>query len=715
MNRKKYGNKNHPAGMEGLKFLHGQMYRYRRYSIALPLLACLSQVSQSLLLLLLPKIVLDAVTGGAGFAPFAASVLRVGVGLAAAAVLNLVFHNEIEKCSQTFLFRRLNALWERKMLRLDYGVFCSKQGKIGMEKARAAIASPNWGVVELPGKEAALLEAGAGLAAYCAIVGTLHPAILVFLGLFFLVEMAAGIWIEERKQGFKEEKARADRRLNYIAYGTRGMKEAKDIRIFSMTGMLKEITEEVIRGKNAVEAKVLRWQFLRAGITALLIFVRNGLACLFLIERYLEGGMTVGDFSLYFGAIAGIGMWLTKLSEAVSGFREAENFVRDFYGFLALPEDGTAEGADLASGAVRREGREMSECAVDWDGPDKGVLPECAGTKPQGAADWDGPERAVLPEGAGIKPGSPASHGKCTGKPGGTGRAVSFILEDISFSYRKWEDGEEREVPIFRNLDLTIRAGERLAIVGRNGAGKSTLVKLLCGMLEPNRGRILMDGRDIRSIPKEELYGHFSAVFQHSRILPVSVARNVMLDVREREDKDAMWEAIRAAGLEEKVKSLPSGEETGLVGQISEEGTELSGGQEQRLLLARALYKAAPVLLLDEPTAALDSKAESEIYEKYGELTEGKTSVFVSHRLASTRFCDRILFIEEGRIAESGSHLELMEKNGRYADMFRVQSRYYRDQERLPAAGCGAEEAPFAGRKEGDTDQAYGREGGEDR
>lgn len=652
MNRKKYGNKNHSAGMEGLKFLHGQMYRYRRYSIALPLLACLSQVSQSLLLLLLPKIVLDAVTGGAGFAPFAASVLRVGVGLAAAAVLNLVFHNEIEKCSQTFLFRRLNALWERKMLRLDYGVFCSKQGKIGMEKARAAIASPNRGVVELPGKEAALLEAGAGLAAYCAIVGTLHPAILVFLGLFFLVEMAAGIWIEERKQGFKEEKARADRRLNYIAYGTRGMKEAKDIRIFSMTGMLKEITEEVIRGKNAVEAKVLRWQFLRAGITALLIFVRNGLACLFLIERYLEGGMTVGDFSLYFGAIAGIGMWLTKLSEAVSGFREAENFVRDFYGFLALPEDGTAEGADLASGAVSREGRETP---------------------------------------------------------------IPFILEDISFSYQKWEDGEEREVPIFRNLDLMIHAGERLAIVGRNGAGKSTLVKLLCGMLEPDRGRILMDGRDIRSIPKEELYGHFSAVFQHSRILPVSVARNVMLDVREREDKDAMWEAIRAAGLEEKVKSLPSGEETGLVGQISEEGTELSGGQEQRLLLARALYKAAPVLLLDEPTAALDPKAESEIYEKYGELTEGKTSVFVSHRLASTRFCDRILFIEEGRIAESGSHLELMEKNGRYADMFRVQSRYYRDQERLPAAGCGAEDAPFAGRKEGDTDQAYGREGGEDR
>ncbi len=639
------------AGMEGLKFLHQEMRRYRWYSSALPVLACMSQVSQSLLLLLLPKIVLDALTEGATFAAFAARVLLTGAGLAVAAVMSLVVHNEIEKCSQTFLYRRLNALWERKMLRLDYGVFCSQQGKIGMEKARAAIASPNWGVVELLGKEAALLEAGAGLAAYCAIVGTLHPAILAFLGLFFLIEMAAGIRIEEKKQGYKEERARADRRLNYIAYGTRGMKEAKDIRIFSMSGMLKEITEEVIRGKTAVEAKVQRWQFLRGGITALLIFVRNGLACLFLIERYLEGGMSVGDFSLYFGAVVGIGMWLTELSGAVSGFQEAENYVRDFHGFLALPEE---EG----EGAGRAE----------------------------------------------------------PGKPSETGRAVSFVWEDVSFSYRSREDGEERERPIFRNLNLTIRAGERLAVVGRNGAGKSTLIKLLCGLLEPDRGRILMDGRDIRTIPRAELYGHFSAVFQHSRILPVSVAQNVMLDVREREDREAMWEAIRAAGLEGKVKSLPAREETCLVGQVSEEGTGLSGGQEQRMLLARALYKDAPVLLLDEPTAALDPIAENEIYEKYGELTAGKTSVFISHRLASTRFCDRILFIEEGRIVESGSHQELMDRNGKYADMFRVQSRYYREREQTATAERGLEGTLFRERKESAGAADYGKqEGGEDR
>lgn len=142
-------------------------------------------------------------------------------------------------------------------------------------------------------------------------------------------------------------------------------------------------------------------------------------------------------------------------------------------------------------------------------------------------------------------------------------------------------------------------------------------------------------------------------------------------------DKDAVWTCIRLANLEEKVRSLPEGLDTQMVKQITENGTELSGGEQQRLLLARALYKDAPVLILDEPTAALDPIAENEIYQAYGRLTEGKTSVFISHRLASTRFCDRILVMEQGEITESGTHEELMKLNGRYAEMFRVQSEYY--------------------------------------
>ena len=248
----------------------------------------------------------------------------------------------------------------------------------------------------------------------------------------------------------------------------------------------------------------------------------------------------------------------------------------------------------------------------------------------------------------------------------------ALTLDNVSYRY----PGAETDA--LHNVSLAIRPGEKLAIVGLNGAGKTTLVKLLCGLIDPTEGRVLLNGRDIRDFDRPEYYRLFSAVFQDFSVLDVTVAENVA-QTWENIDRKRVAACIETAGLAEKVASLPKGLDTYLGREVWEDGVLLSGGETQRLMLARALYKNGSILLLDEPTAALDPLAENDIYMKYNEMSAGRTSIFISHRLASTRFCDRIIFVDGGGIAEEGTHEDLLKKSGKYAELFAVQSRYYRE------------------------------------
>ena len=247
-------------------------------------------------------------------------------------------------------------------------------------------------------------------------------------------------------------------------------------------------------------------------------------------------------------------------------------------------------------------------------------------------------------------------------------------LEDISFRY----PGAEKDV--LTNINLTLRPGEKLAVVGLNGAGKNTLVKLICGFLNPTRGRVLLDGRDIRDFNRRDYYDMFSAVFQQFSLLAATVASNVAQSETEI-DLERVKECVDKADLRKKIESLPQSYETYLNREVYEDSVMLSGGETQRLMLARALYKDAPFIILDEPTAALDPIAESNMYQKYNEMTSGKSSIYISHRLASTRFCDRIIMIDNGGICEEGTHDQLLKLGGKYADLYEVQSKYYREGE----------------------------------
>ena len=251
-------------------------------------------------------------------------------------------------------------------------------------------------------------------------------------------------------------------------------------------------------------------------------------------------------------------------------------------------------------------------------------------------------------------------------------RPYELRLEDVSFRY----DGAETDT--LCHLNLTIRPGEKLAIVGLNGAGKTTLVKLLCGLLDPTEGRVLLNGVDVRQFNRQEYYGLFSAVFQEFSILNVTIAENIAQNT-ENIDDARVNACLDQAGLTQAVAQLPQGTKTHVGREVFLDGVLFSGGQTQRLMLARALYKDSPILILDEPTAALDPLAENDIYLKYNDMTAGKTSLFISHRLASTRFCDRIILLADGGIAEEGTHESLLAAGGAYASLFAVQSRYYQE------------------------------------
>jgi len=252
----------------------------------------------------------------------------------------------------------------------------------------------------------------------------------------------------------------------------------------------------------------------------------------------------------------------------------------------------------------------------------------------------------------------------------------SIRFEHVCFRY----DGAKEDT--IHDLSFTIKAGEKIAIVGNNGAGKTTIVKLLCGMYRRTGGEIYIGEHSIDAYNRDTLFLLYATVFQDIHVMPTTITENIVM--KGCVDLKSLHYALEHSGLMEIIEAFPHGIDTYLVKSVYDEATDFSGGELQKLALARALYKqktyGAKVLLLDEPTAALDPLAEQKMYQEYAQFAQGKISVFISHRLASTQFCDRIFYLKNGSIAECGTHSELLAAGGEYAKIFEVQSRYYRQQ-----------------------------------
>lgn len=242
-------------------------------------------------------------------------------------------------------------------------------------------------------------------------------------------------------------------------------------------------------------------------------------------------------------------------------------------------------------------------------------------------------------------------------------------FNNVSFKYPKNDNYA------LKHINLKISNGEKLAVVGRNGSGKTTFIKLLCRLYDVDEGEILINGINIKEYTRDSLNNLYSVVFQDYKILSLTVADNI--SASDECDKAKLYSALEKANIKARIEAMPQKEKTYLYKDLDKSGVEISGGEAQKLALARALYKDSPIVILDEPTAALDPIAENEIYSRFNSFVENKTAIYISHRLSSCAFCDRIAVFDNAELVETGTHNELLSANGRYADLWNAQAKHY--------------------------------------
>ena len=531
------------------------------------------------------------------------------LGLFTAIMMVAVVLQNVSSNAKYMHYNNLRWFYLRKLLfkslDCDYSNIESSGGLIRYQKARNALdqgdqSATSYMVLSI----IAIFSSSISFILYSGIISALNPLIVVMLIGLTVINFFSDRYALKYEEKHRDESSQIGRKLGYVEHCAKDMQAGKDVRIYNMINWLIPMRNNFLEAFIKLQYKIKNRYYMSGVVHGLTLLIRDGAAYAYLVYMVSNGNVEIGDFVLYFGAIAGFSGFINNIASHFNQIRSANVQMNDMRDFL--------------------ENSNLSEPVNPVEIPARNS-------------------------------------------------AMSVSFRNVCFSYN------QESVKVLDNFNLEINAGEKIALVGVNGAGKTTIVKLLCGFYTPDSGEILINGIDIRNFRKADLYKLFSAVFQDIVILPFTVAENISMRLGSKTDKNLAWACIEKAGLEEFMQTQEKGIDSKMLKNIDPDGLILSGGQQQKLLLARALYKNAPVLILDEPTAALDPIAESEVYEKFHEMSQNKTALYISHRLASTRFCDRIVFLKDGVAAEIGSHWELMQNGGEYANMFEIQSHYYQE------------------------------------
>lgn len=619
--KNRLGRKSRTASSKlGYGFLSNAAWHWREQFTREPkaavsvLLLSFVAISLPLLNARLPKLVLQGLEERWELRRFAAVLLLLVAVLAVANMLQAALKAYMRRMQGPFE-DDFNLRLLKKRLRVDYEILESRQFNEDAHVVYDSLYRPHSVVRDGSMIWQQSLTAAGGLLLYGLILLRQSPLVpllvLVPALLVFLLKRKA----MRRDHELRPAADEAARKMRYVEERGWDLRAGKDIRMYDLGGWLLGILK---RERKTGETNVRLWEngYFAANLCdAFLCFVRDAGAYLYFILQIVQGSLPVSDFVWYISVVA-------SCQQACSAFLENVELLGrlsfDYSRLRLFLESGEGDIFQGTGAGAERSGKKVGTDSAS------------------------------------------SSRGK---------EAVGIELEHVSFTY------PGSRVPTLKDLNLAIRPGEKIALVGLNGAGKSTLVKLLCGLYRPTSGTIRVGGRPLSSFGREEYFSMIAAVFQDVKLLPLTIAQNVASDNGEDIDRQRVRQCLSLAGLWEMVDGLPQKEDTPLGRGVLDDGIDLSGGERQKVWMARAFYKEAPILILDEPTAALDPIAENEIYTGFHEIIGNKTALFISHRLSACRFSKEILVFENGNVVQRGSHEELAEQEGLYRRMW--QAQYY--------------------------------------
>ena len=605
--------------------IHFLKLAHRIDKIYIPLLIC-SGIVKALTLfinIIMPKYIIDELLGEKRIEVFIILVAIIILGNRALNLLNK-FIVTILDTKNFALFHGFELIMGKKVMEIDFEkvedpeVLDLKETAMQPIKQQGAI----WRMVNGIVNSISHIITVIGLTG---IICTMNPLIIVFILIIVIINFLLTKKVQIVQYEFYQKLIPINRHAEYY-YGLSGdFSIGKDIRIYN----LDKLIMKKIRGFNDESISYFEDTFNKmgsyGGVSRIFIELQSLAVYGYIAYKVIKKAITVGEFTLYTSAAMKFG---SSIGELFKIYAELTQMCRYLDHFMKM------ESIEISKSRISKEGT-----------PKENHHNKVINNIIYEEMSWDSKEKEK-----------------------------KFYTIEFKNVYFKYPRANEYTL---RDINITIENGEKLSVVGLNGAGKTTFIKLLCRLYEPTEGEILLNGVNILEYDYEEYMKLLSVVFQDFKLLAFTIKENIGLSQWEAAADKEIEEVIEKAGFGEDLKKLNKGIYTSIYKVFDKEGIEFSGGQSQKLAIARAIYKNAPIVILDEPTAALDPFAEFEIYSKFNELVGHKTAIYISHRLSSCKFCDSIAVFNDGKIVEYGTHENLVKGNGLYKEMYTAQAQYY--------------------------------------